>query len=105
ERHGSTLAQVNVNIVQSEAKENLLQLVIEEEIKEILNEIIRIKKLLSSNPKYQVNHYEKEKMLNLLEDNKRKLISVLKKHPIVNSNLAQEIKIALKNIGGTNGNN
>ena len=77
--------KIEIKIIENKkAKENILQVVIEEEIRTILKELINAK--MRKAPYHYINQQ------------KQHLIDLIKKQPYISKELAEEIKIVLQNL-------
>jgi len=81
--------KIEVKIIENiEAKENLLQFIIEEEIRHQLREILKKSPKAKKNP--QLRAY--------INELKLKIIDNVKKHPAISKELAEEIKTVFQNL-------
>jgi len=89
QNHKTNHQNIEVKIIENiEAKENLLQFIIEEEIRHQLKEILRVSPRLKKNP--QLKSY--------INELKIKIINNVKRHPAISKDLAQEIKTVFQNL-------
>jgi len=80
-------SQVNleVKIIENkEAKENIMQIILEEEIRDLLKELLNAKRRNAN--------------ITYVNDLKVRLFDLLKKNPVISKDLAEEVKITLKNL-------
>jgi len=80
-------SQVNleVKIIENkEAKENIMQIILEEEIRDLLKELLNAKRRNAN--------------ITYVNDLKARLFDLLKKNPVISKDLAEEVKITLKNL-------
>jgi len=81
--------KIEVKIIEDiEAKENLLQFIVEAEIKHQLKEILRVAPKVKDNPQLQA----------YINDLKLKIINNVKRHPAISKELAYEIKRVFQNL-------
>ena len=87
--HQTQNQKIQVKIIKDmQARQDLLQFLVEEQIKTRLKEILRAKTRLKQNP--QIQYYINELKLKIIED--------IKKHPSISQELAQEIKTVFQNL-------
>ena len=87
--HQTQETKIEVQIIKNiEARQDLLQFIIEEDIKHKLKEIIRASQNLKRNP--QLKAY--------INDLKLKIIDDIRKHPSISKELAQQIKTVFQNL-------
>lgn len=78
-------SSIEIKIIENkEAKENLINVIYEEEIRMILKELLSAK--------------ERKANINYINDLKRQLFDLLKKNSIISKDLADQVKIVLTNL-------
>ena len=82
EKYKSTQIKIDVKVIKN-TKKNLLTFIYEEQIKSLLEEIIRAKK---------------RKAYDWMERKKHDLFKILEKHPCLTPELADEVKTVLNNL-------
>ncbi|MDW8034511.1 MAG: hypothetical protein RMI79_06250 [Nitrososphaerota archaeon] len=85
ENHKGNYQNIEIKIIENkEAKENILQVIYEEEIRDILKELINAK--------------QRKANISYINDLKTRLFDLLKKNSVISKELAEEVKITLKNL-------
>jgi hypothetical protein len=85
ENHKGNFQNIEIKIIENkEAKTNILQVIFEEEIRNILKELIDAK--------------QRKANITYINELKKQLFEMLKRNISVSKNLAEEIRITLKNL-------
>ncbi|MEM3592177.1 MAG: hypothetical protein QW702_08810 [Candidatus Bathyarchaeia archaeon] len=85
ENHKGNYQNIEIKIIENkEAKENVLQIIYEEEIRDLLKELLNAKRRNAN--------------ITYVNDLKARLFDLLKKNPVISKDLAEEVKITLKNL-------